>query len=239
MLQTMIRTIYPPQCVGCEALTEDDHGLCATCWTDTVFIHGAHCDACGAPLPGESQIDGLICDDCISTKRPWTKGRAALGYIGKGRSLVLSLKHGDRTDLAKPAARWMARYCADLLTNTSVFVPIPLHWTRMVRRTYNQAALLSAQLSHLTGTPHVPDALRRPHATPMMDGLTQHQRFELLHAALRPNPRKAAEISGRDVVLVDDVMTSGATFSAATKAVKKMGARRVCVLALARVTKAS
>jgi predicted amidophosphoribosyltransferase len=150
---------------------------------------------------------------------------------------VLALKHGDRTDLARPGARWLRAAGAALLTPGSVLVPVPAHWTRLVRRRYNQAALLAHALARLTGLDWLPDALVRNRRTATLDGLTREQRFAMLGAAIRPHPRRGARLKDRPVVLIDDVMTSGATLAAATEACHAGGATEVSVLVLARVAK--
>ena len=108
-MQRIIRAIYPAQCVACDVATTDDFGLCGACWRDTQFISGTICDACGTALPGDFGDYDAKCDDCLRIVRPWEKGRSVLAYTGVGRKLVLSLKYGDRTDLAQPVARWMVR----------------------------------------------------------------------------------------------------------------------------------
>ena len=150
-LQSVIRAIYPPQCVACDAQTEDDFGLCADCWRETQFIGGLICDTCGTPLPGEDQGEIIQCDECMTIARPWDHGRAVLAYTGVGRRLVLSLKHGDRTDLAPPVAKWMARRVESYAMLEPVLVPVPLHWMRLVKRRYNQSALLAQEMAKLLG----------------------------------------------------------------------------------------
>lgn len=235
-MQSVIRAIYPPQCVSCDTQTAEEHGLCAACWRETRFIHGLICDGCGTPLMGEGS-GPLHCDDCMTIARPWAQGRAALVYDGIGRKMVLGLKHGDRSDLAVPAARWMLHAGRDIVVKGMVVVPVPLHWSRLLSRRYNQAALLSARIAKALGGVHVPDALLRPARTAKMESYSRDARFAALQGAMVPNRRRAHLLAGRDVLIVDDVMTSGATLSAATEAAHAAGAQRVCVLALARVVK--
>ncbi len=236
-LQAMLRLIYPPQCLGCEERVTSDFGLCGACWRDTPFIAGLVCDACGIPLPGEDLGDAVHCDDCLVLARPWTQGRAALLYKGNGRKMVLQLKHGDRLDLAKPGGAWLLRAAKPLIRPNTLIAPIPLHWFRLLRRRYNQSALLSASLSRLAARDHCPDLLIRPKRTPSQGGRDRHARFENMQDAIRVHPRRAGVLQGRPVLLVDDVMTSGATLAVAADACLAAGATEVCVVVLARVAK--
>ena len=236
-LQAALHLLYPPQCLSCDALVTTDFGLCSTCWRDTPFITGLVCDLCGVPLPGEDPGHPVHCDDCLTIARPWTRGRAALLYKDNGRKLVLALKHGDRLDLARPAAGWMARAAAPILRPDMVVAPVPLHWLRLLKRRYNQAALLSGALAKAAGLGHCPDLLIRRRNTHSQEGRDRDGRFANLAGALRVNPARGWQIAGRSVLLVDDVMTSGATLAAATEACLASGASQVSVVVLARVAK--
>ncbi|MFO8128121.1 double zinc ribbon domain-containing protein [Yoonia sp.] len=236
-LQSVIRAIYPPQCVACDAQTEDDFGLCAACWRETQFIGGLVCESCGTSLPGEDRDEVVQCDDCMTIARPWDKGRAVLVYTGIGRRLVLGLKHGDRTDLARPTARWMAQKIEKWAETDTVLVPVPLHWLRTLRRRYNQSALLAQEIGKVLDLPVCVDALLRPKKTNALQGHSRDARFAALSDAIVPNPKRVDQIAGKTVILVDDVMTSGATFAACTEAAKAAGATTVSIVTLARVVK--
>ena len=236
-MQALLHMVYPPQCLTCDARVTTDFGLCGDCWRDTPFVTGLVCHKCGTPLPGSDADPAALCDDCLLIARPWSQGRAALLYKDNGRQIVLSLKHGDRLDLAKPAAEWMHRAAQPLLRPGMLVAPVPLHWWRMVRRRYNQAALLSGQIARAAGLDHCPDLLQRRRNTGSQEGRDRDSRFANMSAALTPHPRRAARIEGRHVLLVDDVMTSGATLAAAAEAVLAVGASDVSVLMLARVTR--
>jgi len=234
-MQSLIRAFYPAQCVACEELTETEHGLCGTCWRDTWFITGTRCDLCGVPLPGEG--DDLTCDDCMKIARPWSKGRAALVYKDVGRRLVLSLKHGDRLDLVPALSAWTASAGRDVLRDDSLLIPVPLHWSRLLKRRYNQAAQLAQGIARVGKASVLLDGLTRTKRTKPLDGHTRDARFAAMQNAIQANPRRAHLIADRHVVIVDDVMTSGATFAACTEMCFAAGAQSVCVLALARVAK--
>ncbi len=237
-MQRLLNLAFPPQCVGCGVLVTDSFGLCGRCWRDTHFISGLVCDACGIPLPGEAS-DGArdMCDDCMQIARPWSHGRAALMYRNNAKRLVLGLKHGDRLDLVRPAAKWLAGVADPCLAPDSVIVPVPSHYFRLLRRRYNQAAALGMALSREIGRPCLPDLLRRTKQTRVHDGLTRAARFENMDSAIVPSRTAAQRLAGRHVLLVDDVMTSGATLASATEAALAAGAREVCTLVLARVGK--
>ncbi len=201
------------------------------------FIAGLVCDKCGTPLPGADEGQPEYCDDCLTIARPWDRGRAVCLYRDKGRDLVLSLKHADRLDLIRPMADWLARAARPILTEGMIAAPIPLHWTRLFRRRYNQSALLCRALAKRAGIDHCPDLLVRPRKTESQEGRNRDQRFANLEGAFRAHPRRTGRMAGRHVLLIDDVMTSGATFAAAADACLAAGASRVSILTLARVAK--
>jgi len=236
-IQTAIRLVYPPRCTVCGVLVESDFGICGSCWRDTPFISGMCCDACGVPLPGDEADGPAICDDCMRNARPWLQGRAAVLYRDNGRKLVLALKYGDRQDVLRPAGKWLARAAQPLLTADTLIAPVPLHWLRMLRRRYNQAALLSAALARETGHAHCPDLLQRSRRTRQLIGMSRDERYKTLESAITVHRRRRHRIAGRKILLIDDVMTTGATLSAATEICYAAGASEVRILALARTAK--
>ena len=239
MLPAAIRAIYPPSCMGCAEPALEDHALCGRCWRDTPFISGLVCDLCGVALPGEgASSDGLVCDDCMKIARPWNRGRSTLEYRDRARRFVLQLKHGDRTDLARPLAAWMARAAQPLLTGPALLVPVPLHRTRLFARRYNQAALLAKGMGESLDQPTGLDVLLRTVRTPLLGGLNRDERFRTLADIFAVSQKRRDQIEDRHILLVDDVMTTGATLAACTEALMAAGAQIVDVVTLARATKA-
>ena len=220
----------------CPAMVAERGGLCSSCWAETPFLRGLVCDTCGVSLPGRDS-GRVLCDDCLAGPRPWEAGRAALAYRDMGRRLVLALKHGDRLDLARPAAGWMLSAGQPFLTDDTLLVPIPVHWTRLVSRRYNQAVELARAMSSQSGLRFIPDALVRHKKTLVQDGMTFAERIRNVEGALSVHPRHEKSLRRSRVCLVDDVMTSGATMAAATQALRNAGVDHVFVLLLARVEK--
>jgi len=176
ILQTLVHAVFPPECLSCRMRVASDDGLCGPCWRDTAFITGDVCDACGVPMHGDVQ-SGDRCDECLSTARPWSQGRAALLYKERGRALVLALKHSDRHDIVRPAGLWLARAAKGILREDVLIAPVPLHWTRMVRRRYNQSSLIGQAMAREVGAPFSGDLLVRSKATASLDGKSREERF--------------------------------------------------------------
>lgn len=173
----------------------------------------------------------------MQAPRPWVQGRAALLYEGTGRKLVLALKHGDRQEMARPAGLWMANMMRAHVADRTLVMPVPLHWSRLLKRRYNQSALLARSVSKILGLDWCPDALTRPKRTVSLEGLTREARFAMLEDAIQPHPKRGRIMEGRPILLIDDVMTSGATLMACTKTCLAAGSGPVRILTLARVGK--
>lgn len=229
--------LLPPRCLACGAIVGRDGGLCAACWAGIAFLEGACCQRCGRSFT-EAVPEGTLCGGCLrrpATAEGYDRARAACRYDAASRGLILALKHRDQTHFAPTLAQWLARAGAHILPATETIAPVPLHWSRLFARRYNQAALLARALGRLSGVRVAPDLLIRRRATRSQGGLGALARHENVRGAFALNPRHAAHAQGRRLLLVDDVLTTGATLDACAVALKRAGAVSVDALTLARV----
>jgi len=232
----VIDVLLPPQCLACRAAVDRPGTLCATCWQEIDFLGPPHCAACGHPF--EYEVDGAaLCAACMRRRPGFDRARAVMRYGEASRGLVLAFKHADRTHGAPAFGRWLARAGAEVLADTDLIVPIPLHWTRLLRRRYNQAALLGQALSRASSIPIAPDLLVRHRRTRSQGRLRPSARRLNVRGAFSVRRGAGKQVRGRKVVLVDDVLTTGATAEACARTLRRAGAERVDVLVLARVVR--
>ena len=232
----MVDAVLPPLCLGCNEIVATPGALCAGCWSALSFIAPPQCRRCGVPFAHDVGPDAY-CADCLARPPRYRCARAALVYDERSRRIVLPFKHGDRTDMAKSCAGWMVRAAGELLPEADLVVPVPLHWRRLFTRRYNQAALLAGMVAQQSGRRAVPDLLRRHRWTGSQAGLRGKERRRNVRLAFDVHPRWTGEVRNRSVLLVDDVLTTGATIDACTRALQRAGARHVDVLTLARVVR--
>lgn len=238
--------LLPPQCLSCAELVSEPGALCATCWSSLRFIAAPHCRICGWPFevdpqPEEAAAEApptdLVCGACLREPPTFDRARAVLAYDDASRGLILGFKHADRTHGAPAFARWMARAGAELLLTADVVAPVPLHWSRLLARRYNQAALLANGLAELAGKRSVPDLLMRRRRTPSQGRLSRAERLRNVAGAFAVRPSRLSEVRGRRIVLVDDVLTTGATVGACAAVLRRAGAASIDVVSLARVVR--
>lgn len=232
--------VLPPRCLSCTEMVPTQGTLCAGCFRQTTLIGPPLCHRCGVPFihagQGRASAGGpLHCPRCRRNPPDYGQARAAYLYDAGARRLLLPLKYGDRTELAGPLARQMAHAGRELLGRAELLLPVPLHRRRLLARRYNQAALLAGKVSRFSGVAWAPDLLRRRRATPPLGELGAGERIVLLEGAFALAAGAPARIRGRRLLLVDDVLTSGATVSACARLLLAAGAAGVDVLAAARV----
>lgn len=236
-LASLIDVIYPPECAGCRDVTDAPHGLCPQCWAETSFITGAVCDCCGTPVPTAQPGEKITCESCARRPPAWDRGRAAVLYEGAAKRIILRFKHSDRLDLAPVLSRWVLRAGEELVDTADIIAPVPLHWTRLMQRRANQAAELVRRPEFKARARVLPDLMTRRRPTESLKGKTRDERHQLLRGAIDVTPHHRKYIENKAVVLVDDVMTTGATLSASAEACRAAGAARVDVLVIARVAR--
>jgi ComF family protein len=230
----LVDLIYPPRCPACgEGIAAQD-GLCAACWAELAFPSEPACATCQRPFGAAAVAEGAICAPCLADPPRHDGIAAGTLYNAASRKLVLAFKHGKRIALAPMLAR-MAASRLPQLNGEWLVVPVPLHRWRLWRRGFNQSALLAREVAKLRGQPVLVDALVRRKPTPTLGGLGRTARARALSGAIAVNSRQAAKLAGAQVVLVDDVMTSGATSDACVRALKRAGAERVVIACFARV----
>lgn len=227
-VRAAINFALPPRCAGCGVIVEGDHQLCTQCWESLDFLTGAGCTLCGSP----SVEGGLVCAPCLNEAPAHDGVRSAVVYGDLARHIVLRLKHGGRTGLAKFVATAMARH---LPQTPALLVPVPLHRWRIWQRGFNQSALIAAHISANSSQIVANDVLIRAKRTPLLRGLGAKERRKAVQGAFALQKNAKERLRDQHVILIDDVYTSGATANACARMLKRGGAQTVTVLCWARV----
>lgn len=235
ILDASLNMLLPPRCPSCRVRIEQNGHICASCWASLALIADPKCNICGIPFAHAQ--DDLTCGACLASPPGYDKAVAPVLYEDKGRDLVLALKHGRLFSAAPAMARLMAGHLGRIVAEEKncLLVPVPLHPTRLMARRFNQSQLIAQALSDQMAIPVNALALRRTRATPSQGGLKKSGRLKNVKGAFDVADRHRRTIEGKTILLVDDVLTTGATASASAAALKKMGAEHVIVAAFARV----
>lgn len=223
---------FPPSCYICNAFT-DTNGICAACWSNIKWISEPKCEICGLPFTISMQN---ICAEC-SKKHPYfDTATSVFVYDDFSKKMVLHFKNGDCTYMAQQFAQWIYRVGQKILLNADMIIPVPISLLRRFQRKYNQTELLAMELSKLSGVPYEPRILRKSKSTHSQEGLSRLSRKKNLLGSFDVSEKYKHLLSDKSIVLIDDVMTTGATANECAKTLKKQGCRYVAVLTLARVT---
>ena len=235
LLTRLLDLALPPICLSCGVHVDRHRMLCPGCWSQVDFITPPLCDRLGVPLPFDSG-ERAVSAAALAAPPVYDRARAAAAYDGVMRDLVHSLKYRDRPEGCRLFAQWMCLAGADVLEEADVLVPVPLHWSKLWARRFNQSALIAREISKSTGLPLLPHVLRRSKRTSSQVGLSLDQRRRNVRGAFIVPDQLSGKVAGRHVLLIDDVITTGATADACARSLRAAGAHAVDVLALARVT---
>lgn len=240
MLTRLADIVMPPVCLVCRTPVGNHDALCASCWRDVDFIRPPLCDRLGLPMPFDTApfgTEGPMISAAAAADPPvYGRARAVAAYSGAMRTLIHGLKFHDRHDVRRLLGRWLVEAGGVLIEGADMVVPVPLARRRLLLRRFNQAATLSQEVSRLTGLRYEPMALTRTRATASQVGLSRPARRRNVAGAFSVPRRLRPRVEGANVLLVDDVITTGATVGACARVLLKAGAARVDVLALALVT---
>lgn len=226
--------LYPAQCGLCRELIDEPAHLCAACWSNLSFISSPFCQRCGYPFDfdlGET----AQCGACEANSPQFHHHRSALHFDAHSKRLIHDLKYYDNSLMLDRYGQWLHQIGQDWIEKEgAILIPIPLHWRRLWQRKYNQAALLAQAVAKRAHCPVLLDGLQRLHYRPPQAGLSRAQRLTNLRGNFRVHPKHLADLQGKHVILIDDVMTTGATLNACARALKKAKVSRVYALTLAR-----
>ncbi|MFM6932985.1 MAG: ComF family protein [Novosphingobium sp.] len=229
----IVNLVFPPRCPLCGEGLSEQQGLCTACWSELAIPGAPCCSLCQRPFP-DGMPDGSVCAPCLADPPKHDGIAAGTLYNDASRKLVLAFKHGHRIALAPLLARLMIARLGDIGPDWIV-VPVPLHRWRLWRRGFNQAGLLAHEIAQARGAALLVDGLERHRQTPSLGGLGRKGRARALSGAIRINSRRAAKVKGAKILLVDDVLTSGATSSACVSVLRRAGAEQVRIACFARV----
>ncbi|MCZ4282163.1 ComF family protein [Kiloniella laminariae] len=230
----LVDYLLPPVCGSCGEAVQGNQGVCADCWGQLTFLGDPCCQCCGYPFELSPGKDAL-CGDCQGRPKAFDCCRAALSYDAYSKDMIIGYKHADRTHLTAVFAQWMSGAGRELWSSVDVLVPVPLHPRRLLARRYNQSALLAKALARQHGKAFAPDLLLRRKNTVSQGQLSSNGRWRNVAGAFDANPARKVGLEGQNILLIDDVYTTGATLDACSKVLRKAGAGSVRALVLARV----
>ena len=234
--QSILDALLPPLCPAMGETVGQAGTISARAFAALQFIDDPVCAACGAPFAYEVG-EGALCGACLADPPAFDRARAAVAYDDESHGLVVAFKHSDRTDLAPLFARWMARAGGSLISPQSLLAPVPLHWRRLFARRYNQAATLAIEINRIAGGVAAPMLLEKKRPTPPQKALSAEQRKRNVRGVFAVREGERTRLRGAHVVLIDDVLTTGATLSSAASTLRRAGAARVDAIVLARTGK--
>lgn len=232
--QPLLDILLPPRCLGCDALVGRQGGLCSPCWSNLTRVTAPLCRCCGLPFAYAIGTDDYECGACIASPPLYDIARTACVYDDHSKQLVHRFKYRKHTVLASLLSEWTGQAGEKWITDADLICAVPLHWRRMAQRGYNQSAIMAQRIAEKYSRPYRPQLIKRLRYTPPQASLSRNERQKNVQGLFRIDPRFSEQINGARVVLVDDVITTGATIEACCKALKKAGVAHITVLAFAR-----
>ncbi len=235
--RAVLDLLLPPLCLKCRAPVSEPQSVCGGCWSELRFLGPPQCSQCGLPFPHALGAD-VKCAACLTHPPAFERLRSAIAYDDGSRDLILGFKHSDRLEMAPLFARWLNSSCREIVSKADFLVPVPLHWRRLAMRRYNQAAELARELGALSGVPFEASVLLRSKATASQGEMpSARARLKNVARVFTTSGHAGLLLKGKNVVLVDDVLTTGATATACCKALLRAGAASVSIVTLARVVR--
>lgn len=237
-LSKFFHHLLPPRCPLSGEVVESQGMLSPASWQSLNFIGNPICDSCGVPLEiTVEDANGLLCGSCVAAPKIYNQSRSAVVYDEVSRNLILAFKHGDQTHLSLTFVPWLKRAGGEFLKDCDLIVPVPLHWKRLLKRRYNQSALIAARLAKEAKIFYEPEILKRTRHTPVQGHLSAKERYKNVSNAFSVNRKYASQVTDKKIVLIDDVYTTGATVEECADVLYAAGAARVDILTVARVSR--
>lgn len=238
LLGAILDLILPPKCLKCSQRVDSAHNICPECWKNITFITDPKCFICGLPFDIETNNEKILfneslCGVCEKGGRSFDRAVSALRYDDESRKMIISYKHQDRTEYAKYFAKLLEQAGKELFDNVDIIIPVPLHRNRLITRRFNQSALVSHALARELCVEHKPQLLLRTKNTPPQQG-NSNKRSINVKGAFNISPKDASQIKDTNILLIDDVYTTGATAENCAKTLKRNGAKAVYVLTIYR-----
>lgn len=234
---TALNTLLPPRCLGTGEIVDSPGMVSSTFWSELQFIEAPFCKTCGIPFSFGTLGDDMLCAACIESEPVFDTSRSAVVYNESSRKLVLAFKYGDQLHAIHTFVPWMIRSGQQLIDAADIILPVPLHHKRLRERRFNQSALLAQEIAKRAGKPYIPHILLRTRHTLPQQGLNARDRRENVHGAFTVNSDYADLLKGKNILLIDDVFTSGATLNECARILKAAKAAQVNVLTIARVAR--
>ncbi len=233
LFNSFINAIFPPKCLTCDCKTETTNLFCFQCWNNLVFISEPRCKICGAPFPAKMG-ENTICHYCIEDKPKYDLARSILRFDHHSEKLIHNFKYYDKTEATKTLASMMLKTYGNLIDNIDFIVPIPMHKSKLRKRKYNQAAALAVEIARLSSKLYSPDILIKFKDSPSQSGLSKERRKENVKNTFKFNFMYKESAFRKNILLIDDVLTTGSTASECSKVLKRNGVKRVNILTIAR-----